>query len=552
MLLLPTDRGVADAPKAMVNDRLMSKPGGAADPLANVAAKYSRQSKSKKKSIGDQDVEMDEDAEMLGLYVPDELKFSDGSGAGRGAKTRDDWELIWAAVAARRFRTLILWEQSRGDRNASTWIAFLHHCQDHGVKVRVTSVERTYDLANPSDMESLSTDGVKSEAELAKLRIRVRRGLRRNVADGKPHGKAPFGFTRIYHDRTRELIKQVPDEAIRRAWARVCTGEPEFYSPAGIIRWLFEQVLGGAALMRLAENLNNRGIPCPRLLAAVETGTDEQIAYWSTSLWSGQNIRRILLNPANIGQRLHHGEPVGEELWEGIVKENTYFDVKNMLEAPERQTVRPSRAKHLLSCLAVCFVCGDDMVYLREDLDRPVRSRRTFPIYRCCRHHCAVPAKELDDFVTRYVLKWLARSETWAALRSMENATSKAIAEARADVARFTSELNDFRSQLEAEVEATGVMPSPSLIGSLERKIQAKIDEATARANRIGIPEELKDYADKDLEEVTKVWYGLTEDTAVLKRRAVIRFAVNVKCKPSDRSKRRAPIHQRAEIDDRV
>src|SRR5215471_17993153 len=118
------------------------------------AGVYARQSRGKEKSINDQMAECTTDVAKRGWTVVGQ--WQDGVSASRYAKrARDNWPLVLAAIEDEQFDVLILWESSRGDRDAETWLGLLRRCREHHVFIRVTSHGRTYDMDNARDWRTL-------------------------------------------------------------------------------------------------------------------------------------------------------------------------------------------------------------------------------------------------------------------------------------------------------------------------------------------------------------------------------------------------------------
>lgn len=107
---------------------------------------------------------------------------------------------------------LQLWESSRGSREQAEWTTFLNLLRDNDVRLHVTSHHRLYDLSNPRDRRTLDEDGVDSAYESAKTSMRIKRHTAANAAKGRPHGRVPFGYRRIYDPNTGRLVSQVPKD----------------------------------------------------------------------------------------------------------------------------------------------------------------------------------------------------------------------------------------------------------------------------------------------------------------------------------------------------
>ena len=286
-----------------------------------------------------------------------------------------------------------LWESSRGERRASAWLALLEDCRDHGTLIYVETHGRLYDMANPRDWRTLAEDGTDSEYESAKDSQRCVRSAAQRAAAGKPVGKIPYGYTRRYalDPRTRKPI---------------VLGQDPHPDEAKIVVEIIDGIAKGESLRSIAARLNGRAVP-------TRTG-----AKWSTT-----HVRGMALNLAYIGKRVHapgtrksRSVPgpeaaVYDATWPAIVDEPTFYAARRILLDPARRTTRPGKAKHLLSLLATCAVCGGKLTVtyrLRE-------GKR--PAYACRERNCvAIDQEDLDSYVTAAVLAVLAKPRTWKRL----------------------------------------------------------------------------------------------------------------------------------------
>ena len=264
-----------------------------------------------------------------------------GSASRYARKTRDDFGKLSNDLRAGVFRpgeVLQLWESSRGSREQAEWATFLNLLRDNGILLHVTSHRRLYDLNNPRDRRTLDEDGVDSAYESAKTSMRIRRHTAANAAKGRPHGRVPFGYRRIYDPNTGRLVSQVPKE-----------GEAE------IVRELFERLAQRHSLRSLERDFAARGI-------LNDSGTP----------FSAQHLRVLATNPTYAGLRVHDTgrrqgripsgtATVTEGQWEPLVDRRRFYMVQKFLTAPERRTnggSRPGRAVHVFSMILKCGVCG--------------------------------------------------------------------------------------------------------------------------------------------------------------------------------------------------
>ena len=234
---------------------------------------YGQQSLGKDSSITEQLDLGRKRAEAEGWTVHD--VYSDGVSASRhGRKTRTDWAKLHADVTADRVNVIWLWESSRGDRRASTWLTLLEDCREHRVRIYVETHGRLYDMANPRDWRNLAEDGTDNEYESEKISQRVARSMQARADAGKVHGRAPYGYQRRYELTAagkRVLIGQEPDPVEARSSAR-CT-----------------RFGRGDTLHALARDLGTRGV-------RTRTGL----------VFSPQHIRDLVLRHTYAGIRAPH------------------------------------------------------------------------------------------------------------------------------------------------------------------------------------------------------------------------------------------------------
>src|SRR5262249_19147180 len=156
------------------------------------------------------------------------------------------WPKLLADLGAGQLDVLVLWESSRGDRTPQSWMALLSRCQERGVRIRVTSHERTYDMRIARDWKALAEDGIDSAYESEKTSVRLRRAVAAGAAAGRPHGKVIYGYERVYDPTTRELVEQ-----------------REHPTRGPIAREIITRAAKGEAIGAIVKDLNSRGVPSP-------------------------------------------------------------------------------------------------------------------------------------------------------------------------------------------------------------------------------------------------------------------------------------------------
>jgi DNA invertase Pin-like site-specific DNA recombinase len=370
------------------------------------------------------------------------------------AKARGGYTELTGDLEAGRFGAdlLVLWESSRGSRRVSEWVSLIEVCDATGVKIAVTTHDRTYDPGNAHDRKALIDDANDAEYESAKLRARALRANAANAAAGKPHGRVPFGYKRTRNPETGRIDGQVivPDEA-------------------EVVRELFARLTQGHSLRAIAADFADRGVRTrPRRSKAGVT--------LPARPWTAQHLRSLATNDLYRGKRIHHGELV-DGTWEPIVTEAEFLAVHRLLTDPARRTTRPGRARHLLSMIGRCDVCGGPLAST---------SRRGMGEYYCHRGgHVRVLEADLDGLAEAVMVGYLARPDNVARLTADEGGDD-ALADARDEVARIRAELEDLGDKVgRGDLSAT-------LAARAEPAIQARLAAAEDHAAELATPSILR------------------------------------------------------------
>jgi hypothetical protein len=180
--------------------------------------------------------------------------------------------------------------------------------------LRVLDSDAEYDLISPSGRKAFRDQMTSAAYYSDRLSSRVKRGKRIKAASGAVDRKQCYGF-----DADGVTVR--PDEA-------------------EVIRECAERLLGGEPQMRIAADLNERGVPAP-----------------SGRPWTSTAIRCSLLRPRNAGLIVHDGEVVdGVRLPAAILDETTWRRVVAMYSA--RRPGRPPSGRYMLTGFLYCELCG--------------------------------------------------------------------------------------------------------------------------------------------------------------------------------------------------
>jgi DNA invertase Pin-like site-specific DNA recombinase len=420
--------------------------------MAERAGLYQRVSDGTDKSVEEQNRANEEAAADHGW---DTVRFSDSVSASRfGRKSRPGWAELTAAVAAGRFRYVVLWESSRGDRTLASWAAFLDACRETGTRIYVTSQDRLFDLANGYDWRALAAEGVDAAFESEKISKRSRRGVAGSVELGIPYGRIPYGYRRTYTrepGRSKPLPHQEPDPA-----------------EAPIVAEIIGRIAKDEAVSAILRDLAARGI-------TTRAG----------GAWSRSSLTRLVLGGVvYLGKRRHNGSPLLDGNWPALVDEETYWRAHAVLSDPARKPegggIRPGRTRWLLSYVASCSVCGGPLSM--RHLPRAGSGQTAY--YRCVRGCVSAPVAWLDRMATVAVTGFCAGSPLYEVLTRADDREAQA---ARDEAAAERERLAEFESQA-----VSGALSADSF-ARIARGIERRIAVLDKRARELSAPPALRE-----------------------------------------------------------
>ena len=409
-------------------------------------------------------------------------------------------------------QVLMIWESSRGSRRVGEWVSLLELCEQRSVNIFVTTHGRVYDPGNGRDRRSLLEDAVDSEYESAKISARARRAAAANAVAGRPHGRVPYGYRRVFDPHTRRLIAQEP--------------EPD---EAEVVAELYRRLIQGHSLKSIARDFPQRGL-CTR----------------SGVGWTAQHLRSLAIKPLYTGLRSHMpGRRGGDRMvdldnlyecqWPPLVSRADWFAVQRLLRAPERKTTRPGRAKHLLSLIGCCGVClGSLNVAYREHGDS---------LYVCRTKGCVrITQADLDTLAEQIMLDYLARPDVIDTLRANDDGDN--------ELSQIRDQLAAVRARHEqlADAVAAGSVSVATLIRA-EPAMLAEITTLEARERKLSTPSALRGLIEPGAD-VAQRWQAAPMST----RREVARVLLTpdligeLRLNPTPRRGRyRTPAHDRTQ-----
>lgn len=427
------------------------------------------------RSLAEQHADHQRVAEEQGWSL-DEDSYRDASvSASRySRKSRGGFDRLIADLEHDRFgaHVLMIWESSRGSRRVGEWVNLLELCERRSVRIHVHTHNRTYDPANGRDRRSLLEDAVDGEYESSKLSARLRRAVAANAVAGRPGGRIPYGYRRVFDPQTRQLVAQEP--------------EP---SEAPVVAELYRRLVAGHSLHAIARDFEARGIRTR-----------------SGLVFSPQHLRSLALCPTYTALRAHrpgtgprspgrHTPVAVSEMYEGqwppLVSRAEWLAVQRLLSAPERKTSRPGRGKHLLSLIARCGRCGGTVA---------VAHWRGHPEYFCRTKGCVrIPQADVDQIAEQVMLAYLARPEVIETLRAGEQDDDRELSKVRDQLATVRARHDEL-----AEALAAGTL-SVALAARSEPAILAEIERLEKREKELATPSALRGLIEPG-EDVARRW----------------------------------------------
>lgn len=466
-----------------------------AQPLrAFVYDRVSRIGRKATTSTQDQDIENRRLCERYGWVVVD--SFADpGRGASRHSKTdRPRFKAMLERIAAGECDVVVVWEASRAYRDLEAYVGLRKLCEQRRVLLCYNG--QLYDMSKSADRFFTTMGAAQAEYEADAIRDRILRTTRLNAERGRPHGRTPYGYKRVYDERTGDLLEQV-------------VYEPQ----AAIVREVTERVAAGQSLYSIAKDLNGRGLPSP--------GGGE---------WTIMAVRTLVLRPTNIGQRQHQGTVIGDAQWTPILEDEAdreaYFAAVKILRDPARLTHRDSAVRWLMSGLMTCGACAADPEPAVRIL-RPANngSAKSYVCKACFR--VTIRVALMDEVAQGVIVAYVEREEFAASLRAGRGDSAAA---ALAEVQAMEAQLAEART-LARTFENGRFRLSPLALADMEAELLPRIEAARVRAQDATVPVALRRLAGPG---AADRWEALD----LAEKRTVIRDLVKVRLNKARRGVR--------------
>lgn len=446
--------------------------------------------------------------------IAHEFKDTGISASRHGTKSRDDFEELLHVIEhgvtpPGVIRVCIAFEASRYYRDLEAYVRLRKACLNANVLLCYNGV--VYDLSRRDDRKATAQHAIDAEDEAEAIRDRNLRTTQLQAEAGAPHGKLIFGYCRkhAFVGGRQRCIGQEEDPVagpyVVQSLERIDSGQ----SLKSLVRWLRSE--DGAA--------RHDGV-----------------------VWNEELARRMLLNRAYLGERLHHGV-VHKATWEPIKGLETpqgramFNRVADKLMDPQRTTQRGTEVAHLLSLIALCGVCGDHAVMSARRSSKSGRWNLT------CREAQNVSVSEdlADAFVEQAVIAWFRdKQKAMAALVPESDEVEQKMAAAQRLINAYEEQLAEARALAEEFDDETGQFRlSAASLARMEQRLLPKLEAERKRLRSFtGVSPLLLSLLNAD--DPAAVWYGHgdeeDEDVAAAglgltldQKREVIRKVVSVR-----------------------
>lgn len=379
-------------------------------------------------------------AKARGLRVVREHIDNDLSASGR--RHRPGFEALLSDVGSGNASVVIAWDLTRLTRNARDTLRLLEAGQKSGTTLALCRGS-DMDLSTPSGRLMAGVLAQVAQHEIDQKSDRQRRAALQAAEQGRRiGGRRPFGY-----ELDGMTIRETEASAIRDAYTAVLEGVP---------------------LSQVARDWNALGLYTPQ---AARDG--------SRSPWEGQTVRQTLLNPRYAGLRSHvtdrireqHPDPrkariagiIGQAAWDGLVSEDVWRAVVEMVTDPARST--PGRTPQaLLTGVALCGRPGDKVLTDRDGQEvarvcghtvhrggaSPASGGR-YPTYRCSGpvEHLVRKAEPVDEWIGMVVVERLSRPD---ARKLLERNTGPDVKVLRREVKALRERLDGLAALLADDV----------------------------------------------------------------------------------------------------
>ena len=378
------------------------------------------------------------------VVIDDDLGVS-----GRGSEERPGFQRLLADVAQDRVGLVLALEMSRLARNSREWHNLFDLCA-----VRDTLLaddDGVYDPGDINDRLILGMKGIISEMELHVMRSRLERGRRNKAQRGELFHSVPWGYV-LLPDGTVALD---PDEQVRAAVQRLFDAFLELGTAYAVARDLRRQDVklpkrdsSGQLVWRPAtETIVSTALHHPLYAGAYSWGRRQTQTHVDPTGRMTQSRHHC---PSEEWTVLLHDRVTAYITWEQYLANQSL-----LLENQRRPTTKgtPGGGSALLAGLLFCGRCGRKMQVEYRTIRQGRYScsqQRIVPSDKICG---GLPARNVDEFVTRQILQALSPAAIELSVCAIEHASEQRLqhgTQLRQNLERATYETERAERQYQA------------------------------------------------------------------------------------------------------
>lgn len=365
-------------------------------------------------------------AETLGWEVVD--TYADNDISAYSGKRRPAYESMLGALKDGRASAVIAWHTDRLHRSPAELETFIGICAEKSVVVRTVQAGEL-DLSTPTGQMTARIVGAVARHEIDHARKRMALAHAQGAANGKPHGRMPYGYRAVLDESGTKIAKRVPHE-----------------DQAPIVIEIVDRILTGESMWSIARDMNHRGVP---------TGGN-------TKAWRASNMVEMIQRPVYAAIRTHKGIATPGQ-WQALITVEQHDRLVAILSDPRRRTHQGSAPKHLLSGIATCGECGVTVKRLKN---------HGYPAYACAGpNHCVSRSQAwVDKLVEQAIIEWCDQLDP-AELEAKDGAPDYR-AEERALQARLDEATDGYANQV----------LTLAMLSRIKATIEPQIAEAQRRA----------------------------------------------------------------------
>ena len=311
-------------------------------------------------------------ADQLGWQVVAHFDDNDTSAYTR-RKKRTGYEALLDAMKNGEAQAVICWHTDRLYR-------------------RLGDLERLIEIADANKVDIRTVQG--GDLDLSTSSGRMVARILGSVANGESEHKGE-------RHRAANAQKAAAGkwQTANRSFGYTPTGEI-FEPEAAAVRQAVTDVLAGKSIQQLTREWNEAGL---KTTLAGRTHNKRTV----TGVWTGPNLRRMLLNPRHAGLRVHQGKVVARGDWTAIIDADTHHGLVALLTNPARLSHNSFEKKWIGSGLYRCGVCCDGTT-----MTTTVKAGRKPRGYVCRKQgHLLRGGEPLDDYITAHVLERMTQPD---------------------------------------------------------------------------------------------------------------------------------------------